>query len=436
MPRDDLTINNVEGNPYLKAIKAVEENRQLLIMAQQKESLDTAGVIDDFVYRTANLPAELKHFSDEIEAKDKEYDGCLSVARKAEEAMQKWYRINGPQQVNPKEEGLTKLARENYAKAELLSDEKIALAKKMDFLLERHLMYLDKNVQSLQERGEFPTDADMPSLLRPQTQDRADRPEPSAAAMPLNRINNPAGIHTRHPNQQPVKPLPPHVQSHHISGGSSSAPASPVAILKEQQRQREASLGAAMKRKHLTGGVGINTTSSGLARHSSLTPGTPRAGTPSGGRAGSAGPRASQKGLPSKKIAPQGSRQSGVPRKSKPGKSSLSRVKRTGNKNSPSSTNDSDLSDAESGSVDEDDEAVTPPRNKDGDGDDEMVDVDDEEGGDDRKYCLCQNVSHGDMVACDNESCPYEWFHWSCVGLKSEPVGTWICPVCTKNMKK
>jgi len=51
---------------------------------------------------------------------------------------------------------------------------------------------------------------------------------------------------------------------------------------------------------------------------------------------------------------------------------------------------------------------------------------------DDRKYCICKRVSYGDMVACDNESCKLEWFHWSCVGLKSEPVGTWICPICIK----
>ncbi|GKT48354.1 chromatin modification-related protein YNG2 [Colletotrichum spaethianum] len=59
-----------------------------------------------------------------------------------------------------------------------------------------------------------------------------------------------------------------------------------------------------------------------------------------------------------------------------------------------------------------------------------------DEAGDDKKYCTCQNVSFGDMVACDNEDCPYEWFHWSCVGLKSEPNGTWFCPVCTENMEK
>jgi inhibitor of growth protein 3 len=133
-----------------------------------------------------------------------------------------------------------------------------------------------------------------------------------------------------------------------------------------------------------------------------------------------------------KKVAPHGSRQSGILRK--PKKSGLSRVKRTGNKNSPSSTNDSELSDAESGSGEEEDEAVTPPANKDADGDEEMGD--DDEGADNKAYCLCQKVSYGDMVACDNDKCPYEWFHWTCVGLKSEPVGTWICPVCTKNMKK
>jgi inhibitor of growth protein 3 len=110
-------------------------------------------------------------------------------------------------------------------------------------------------------------------------------------------------------------------------------------------------------------------------------------------------------------------------------------LKRSGNKNSPTSTNDSELSDADSGSADEDDEAVTPPTGKNIDGDEEMLDGDEEDGADDRKYCTCQSVSFGDMVACDNDACPYEWFHWGCVGLKSEPVGTWICPPCTAAAK-
>lgn len=45
-------------------------------------------------------------------------------------------------------------------------------------------------------------------------------------------------------------------------------------------------------------------------------------------------------------------------------------------------------------------------------------------------YCFCRDTEHGPMIACDNEQCPYEWFHWACVGLKSEVPGKWYCPVC------
>lgn len=61
-----------------------------------------------------------------------------------------------------------------------------------------------------------------------------------------------------------------------------------------------------------------------------------------------------------------------------------------------------------------------------------MEDAEDEGDGDDRKYCICQSVSYGNMVACDNATCPYEWFHWSCVGVKQEPAGKWYCPDCRK----
>lgn len=59
----------------------------------------------------------------------------------------------------------------------------------------------------------------------------------------------------------------------------------------------------------------------------------------------------------------------------------------------------------------------------DGDGDNE----------DDELYCFCQQVSFGAMVACDNPNCKYEWFHYSCVGLKAQPDGVWYCPDCRKD---
>ena len=45
-------------------------------------------------------------------------------------------------------------------------------------------------------------------------------------------------------------------------------------------------------------------------------------------------------------------------------------------------------------------------------------------------YCLCQQVSSGKMVACENQDCPLAWFHFGCVGLQSSPRGKWYCPRC------
>ena len=52
------------------------------------------------------------------------------------------------------------------------------------------------------------------------------------------------------------------------------------------------------------------------------------------------------------------------------------------------------------------------------------------------RYCICNQVSYGDMVACDNEDCPYEWFHYPCVGIDAPPKGKWYCPTCTANMAR
>lgn len=52
------------------------------------------------------------------------------------------------------------------------------------------------------------------------------------------------------------------------------------------------------------------------------------------------------------------------------------------------------------------------------------------------KYCFCDQVSYGNMIACDNEECPIEWFHFPCVDLKSKPKGKWYCPECFNINKK
>ncbi|KAG9187365.1 hypothetical protein G6011_05236 [Alternaria panax] len=52
-----------------------------------------------------------------------------------------------------------------------------------------------------------------------------------------------------------------------------------------------------------------------------------------------------------------------------------------------------------------------------------------EEDGDEPRYCYCNEVSYGNMIACDNDDCPREWFHLGCVHLDKPPTGRtkWFC---------
>ncbi|KAJ7755016.1 hypothetical protein DFH07DRAFT_743535 [Mycena maculata] len=60
-----------------------------------------------------------------------------------------------------------------------------------------------------------------------------------------------------------------------------------------------------------------------------------------------------------------------------------------------------------------------PPEAGDGEGD-----------GDDKPYCFCQRVSFGQMIACDDANCQWEWFHIACIGLTTPPDGRWFCDPC------
>ncbi|KAL8697154.1 MAG: hypothetical protein Q9201_007276 [Fulgogasparrea decipioides] len=57
------------------------------------------------------------------------------------------------------------------------------------------------------------------------------------------------------------------------------------------------------------------------------------------------------------------------------------------------------------------------------DGSSMQGDDDEEDGDSEPRYCYCNQVSYGEMVACDMDSCPREWFHLDCVGLAKAPRG-------------
>ncbi|KAI2618488.1 hypothetical protein GGR54DRAFT_605790 [Hypoxylon sp. NC1633] len=451
MPRDDLSIDFVKK------------------MAPSAEPQDPAAILDDFIYRTANLHEEVRFYQDEIAEKDRQVQECIKTIDECDAKIQRWVRLNGSHQPFPREPGLRETIRENFTRAEKLSDEKVELANKADALFGKHLKNLDTQIKQLSDRGEpgFTDPDEIPSVVRPSAANNSNTSLRMLAVSapsdnndtPLNPISN---------NAAPVgsRPSNPQIRTTQSQAHvSNSAPTSPAAIIMSNRNQRESSAGpggGAPKRvPRISSGLGsLPVASSALARPSSLGPGTPKAGTPGAtGRAGSAGPRGTSKAA-SAGVGRKGTPSAGTGRKKPPNsKSTLSRVKRAGvSKGSPASTADSELSEAESvrssraGSRAGSGTPMPRPNlnhpkhaHAHADGDVDMVDVgsgsgsgasDDEEDEEGKKYCLCQHVSYGDMVACDNPACPFEWFHWTCVGLKSEPEGRWYCPSCTEAMKK
>ena len=49
---------------------------------------------------------------------------------------------------------------------------------------------------------------------------------------------------------------------------------------------------------------------------------------------------------------------------------------------------------------------------------------------DNGQYCYCSGPEEGLMIACDNSQCKIEWFHKSCLQIKTTPKGKWYCPDC------
>ncbi|KAI1774008.1 inhibitor of growth proteins N-terminal histone-binding-domain-containing protein [Hypoxylon cercidicola] len=457
MPRDDLSIDFVKK------------------MAPSAEAQDPAAILEDFIHRTANLPEEIRFIQDEIADKDRSYNECVKTIEECDTKIQRWIRMNSSHAPFPREQPLRETIRENYARADKLAVEKIALAHKAQTLFDKHLRHLDLQIKQLSDRNEpgFTDPDEIPSVVRPSA---ANNSNTSLRVLAVTAAQNNSPLNPISANTASARPPNPQIRTTqsqaHISSSAPTSPAASMIMHSRNQRESSAGPGSGVPKRgpRLSSGLmgSLPAASSALARHSSLGPGTPKAGTPgaTAGRAGSAGPgRGTSKAGGAGGTGRKGTPSAAGPSRKKPPstKSTLSRVKRAGgvSKGSPASTADSELSDAESvrssraGSRGGSGTPAPRPRPHHGHGhghghahhkrhsigDVEMGsggsggsdDDEDEEG---KKYCLCQHVSYGDMVACDNPNCPYEWFHWTCVGLKSEPEGRWYCPACTESMKK
>ena len=411
---------------------------------------DCATVLEQFVHDVANLPAEINHLMEEISAKDKVMQECRATINSRDGSLQKFIKTNGSLTPHPKEEQYSKSVLQNLDQCWNIQNEKIHLSDKACTLLDRQIKRLDVRIRDLQNDGLLSNDPPLPSLFDNKNNYRdppriflpeSNPSESPAYSTPLNPTsgNTTTVVSAAQRSAQPTPRVAGIAALTTQAAVRSSAPATPTGStgIHLQQRQRESSAGAVdSKRRRLNPSLGTLPSASSGLRQSSLGPGTPKPGTPASSRAGSAGPRASlgvKKAL-TKKVAPHHQVKKIKSSNGKPIKRSSSasgRVKTS--KKSPGGEGDEDddsmLSSADMSDSDKSDT---------GGGEDEMDDDDEEDEGneDTRVYCTCRTVSHGDMVACDNDNCPYEWFHWKCVGLTREPVGTWFCDECRKTLSK
>lgn len=408
--------------------------------------LDPDGSVHVLTIVVANIPAEISHLLEEIQAKDLQIQVFRDEINKRDAQLQKWVRTNGGHVPNPKEEAFSKTINECYDKCDILQAEKCGLAEKAAIVLERQIKRLDIGLRGLAASEQFPSDWNGPSLL--------------------NRDSNASGVNSavvaaaEGTSDSKATGTPLQVISGNVPGGASATSGTPSVANAAQIRLAQNAAGAAgrnspsgastptamprsqregsseAKRRRLNASLGTLPASSSNLRQSSLGPGTPKAGTPgpSGtaatkSRAGSAQPPTQKKAPAANTPQPAAARKPAPPPSGNRSRNRMRPKKSSGtssnngdrrralarDRNASPSTNAS----ASVGSVSEDeaDDSASSVHVND-DGDDETL------------YCLCQKVSFGDMVGCDNDDCEYQWFHYKCVGVTEEPAGEWLCPIC------
>ena len=450
---------------------------------------DCASVLEGFIHDVANLPAEINHLMEEIEAKDREMQRYQSSINAKDGNLQKHIKLNGSLTTHPKETEYAETILKNYKLCQELQDQKIQLSEKAGVLLDRQIKKLDVKIRELQNDGQLMDGPEIPSLFKRRgptgnadMYSRGIYSDIQPVNMPLQAISsNTASAHQTNANAhrmnsqhhavlhiaQPIPNRVSQISASNPQASRSSAPATPAASLQhqmQQQRQRESSAGAVSdpkKRRLNTSFTGAVPSQSSNLRQSSLGPGavirdgTPKAGTPTGGtgRSGSV-PRSSSthptvSTLPTKKHGAllglaASARQPALPQQvSKLKLHKKHSNKRTGGSPSARSRGGDDADDdsiLSSADVSEADSTTSKSRKKKAKRaakkslePDVAPDEEEEEQPEDTNlYCFCQKMSFGAMVGCDNDSCNYQWFHLACVNLTVEPASedVWYCPEC------
>jgi inhibitor of growth protein 3 len=78
----------------------------------------------------ANLPAEITHLYEEVQAKDQQIQEQRVAIQQRDNSIQKFIKLNGPLVENPKESDYSKTVIAKFEKAQILQEEKIGLVEK------------------------------------------------------------------------------------------------------------------------------------------------------------------------------------------------------------------------------------------------------------------------------------------------------------------
>lgn len=419
---------------------------------------DCATVLEQFVHDAANLPAEINYMMEEIQAIDKEMQRYLSAINSRENTLQKQVKSHGSLVAHPKEQEFAAFTKKHYELCIDLQQKKISHSDKACVMLDRQLKRLDERIQQLTKYGHLDEDVTLPSVFnrRPDQKLPFDMPTgnlplQSANASVLNSNAHRANSHIVPTIRPPQSRQVTQVAASTVPTQRSATPTTPIvpAVLGQKASQeREQSAGADSKRRKLnmsTTGINLPNNPSGL-RQSSIGPGTPKAGTPTGSRAGSL-PRTT--GPATKKAIATGA--ASAPKKGTAAHQQVTKLKKhvkharlsqSGRKKAGSpavrgarggteASEDSVLSSAEASDTDN---SQAKRRRKKQAHEPEPPSASEEEGEDetdDKLYCYCNQRSFGEMVGCENPNCKREWFHISCLNLKTAPQEDhWYCPEC------
>lgn len=420
---------------------------------------DCATVLEQFVHDAANLPAEINYMMEEVQAIDKEMQRYLSAINSRENTLQKQVKAHGSLVAHPKEQEFAAFTKKHYDLCIDLQQKKINHSDKACVMLDRQLKRLDERIQQLTKYGHLDEDVTLPSIFnrRPDQKLPFDLPIGNVPLQPANisalnanahRLNSHATPTIRQPQSRQVA----QVATITAPTQRSATPTTPVvpAVGQKSSQEREQSQGADSKRRKLnmsTTGINLPNNPSGL-RQSSIGPGTPKASTPTGSRAGSlprtTGPavkKATATGVAA--VLKKGTATHQQVNKLKSKYNKHARLSQSGGRKKAGSpavrgvrggteaSEDSVLSSAEASDTDTSQakrrrkkqvHEPEPPSASEEEGDDET---------DDKLYCYCNQRSFGEMVGCENPNCKREWFHIGCLNLKTVPQEEhWYCPEC------